>query len=124
MFNLPLLVEIAGTLRAGPSTVRYPFEKVPVPAGFRGRVAVRESSCIGCGKCAQACPSQCITMVKDEKEVQAKGRTIKRKRRPEVLLYRCIRCGLCEQACAEEPKAILLTGEFAGAGTDRGLVIR
>ena len=119
-----VLGEMLGNLRDGPSTVLYPFVKVPVPAGFRGRVEVIDERCIGCGKCAQACPAQCITMVPGEREVVTKGRTIKRKRRPEILVMRCIRCGLCEEHCAQEEKAIRLTEAFTGSGGDRMVVVR
>ena len=47
MANLPVLSEMFGNLGSRPSTVLYPFVKVPVPEGFRGRVAVDDSRCIG-----------------------------------------------------------------------------
>jgi formate hydrogenlyase subunit 6/NADH:ubiquinone oxidoreductase subunit I len=111
-------------LGSRPTTILYPFERVPVAQGFRGRLAIVDDLCIGCGKCAQVCPSGCIEMVKGEREIQARGKTIKRKRRPEVSIFQCIRCGLCEEYCAEEPKAIVLTESFSGSGTDRSLLVR
>ena len=124
MANLPVLAEMFGNLGSRPSTVLYPFEKVPVPEGFRGRVAVDDAHCIGCGKCALACPASCILMVRDEWEVMVKGRKITRKRRPEVMVFKCIRCGLCEDACLQDPVAIRLTPAFAGSGPDCRVVVR
>ena len=124
MTTRTVLAEMIRCLGRGPATVRCPAEKLPVPPGFRGRVALSEERCIGCGKCVQVCPAGCITMVKDEKEVVTKGKTIRRKRRPEILVFRCIRCGLCVEACLQEPKAIAMTEAFLGSGPDRFLVVR
>jgi len=110
-----------GTRRA---TILYPTEKVPVPEAFRGRIAIRDEACIGCSKCAIVCPTQCISMVSSEREIEVKGKKIVRKKKPEVRLFDCIRCGLCEEYCPTEPKAIYLTNAFAGAGTDKDVVVR
>ena len=116
--------ELVRNLLSKPATIRYPAEKVPVPEGFRGRIAVRDELCIGCSICAIVCPTWCITMVPSEREVETKGRTITRKKKPEVQLYACIRCGLCEEYCPTDPKAIYLTEEFAGSGTDKEVVVK
>lgn len=117
--------EALRTLQVGPATVRYPFEKVAVPEGFRGHITVESERCIGCSKCAIVCATFCITMVPDEREVQtAGGKTITRKRRPEVRLYDCIRCGLCEDACPTDPKAIYLSTKFAGSSGSREEVVK
>ena len=119
-----VLREILENLTSKPATIRYPKEKVPVPAGFRGRIAIRDEVCIGCSKCAVVCPTQCISMVASEREVEVKGRTITRRKKPEVELYLCIRCGLCEEYCPTDPKAIYLTEAFSGAGEDKKEVVR
>jgi len=119
-----VLRELLASLWKGPATVRYPAERVPVPTGFRGRIAIRDDACIGCSKCALVCPTECIDMVPSEREVPAKGRTIVRKKKPEVHLFACIRCGLCEEYCPTDPKAIYLTEAFAGAGPDKEVVVR
>lgn len=119
-----VLGELLENLTSKPATIRYPAEKVPVPAGFRGRIAIRDEACIGCSKCAIVCPTECITMVASEREVPVKGRTIVRKKKPEVQLFACIRCGLCEEYCPTDPKAIYLSEAFAGAGTDKDVIVR
>jgi len=116
--------ELVRNLASKPATIRYPAETVPVPEGFRGRIAVVDELCIGCTKCAIVCPTECIDMVPSEREVEVKGRRIVRKRKPEVHLFACIRCGLCEEFCPTEPKAIFLTQAFAGAGSDKEAIVR
>ena len=116
--------ELVWNLASKTATIRYPAETVPVPEGFRGRIAVVDELCIGCTKCAIVCPTECIDMVPSEREVEVKGRRIVRKRKPEVHLFACIRCGLCEEFCPTEPKAIFLTQAFAGAGSDKEAIVR
>jgi len=119
-----MLAELARNLAAKPATVRYPKEHVPVPEGFRGRIAIRDDACIGCSKCALVCPTECIDMVPDDAPVLVKGRAVVRKKRPEVRLFDCIRCGLCEEYCPTDPKAIYLTSGFSGSSTDKTEVVR
>ena len=64
----------------------------------------------------------CITLVEAPREMEVKGKKLMRKKKPEVVIYPCIRCGLCEEYCPQEPKAIRLTCEFSGSGTDREVV--
>lgn len=123
MKAIGVLKEMIQNLGSKPATILYPAEKVPVPEAFRGRIAIRDEMCIGCSKCAVVCPTLCITMVASEREVEMKGKKIVRKKKPEVKLFACIRCGLCEEYCPTDPKAIYLTTEFAGAGTDKEIVV-
>lgn len=119
-----VLKEMFENLGSKPATILYPKEKVPVPEAFRGKIAILDEKCIGCSKCAVVCPTQCITMVANEREVEVKGKTIVRKKKPEVELYMCIRCGLCEEYCPTDPKAIYLTNAFSGAGPDKEVVVK
>lgn len=52
---------IAGNLAAGPASLRLP-ETVPAPDGFRGRVELDTSRCLGCGMCAYVCVSEAIRL--------------------------------------------------------------
>ena len=110
-----ILPEIWKSLRTKPATEPYPAKPIDVPAGFRGRIEVSDEYCIGCSKCSIVCPTECIEMVADERDVAHAGRSVKRKRKPVVHLLSCIRCGLCEEACPTDPKAIFLTEKFSGA---------
>ncbi len=121
---MSVLREMFENLARKPATTRYPKEKVPVPPAFRGRIAILDEKCIGCSKCAVVCPTQCIRMVANEREIEVKGKKIIRKKKPEVELFMCIRCGLCEEYCPTDPKAIYLTNEFSGVGPDKTVVVK
>ncbi len=118
-----LLPEVMHSLTHKPATEPYPAVVIEVPKGFRGRIDVSDERCIGCSKCAIVCPTECVEMVADEKEVQHGGRTVKRKKKPTVHLLSCIRCGLCEEACPTDPKAIYLTEKFSGAYDKKDVVV-
>ncbi len=118
-----VLREMFRILFSRPVTILYPKEKVPVPEGFRGRIEITDENCIGCGKCSRICPANAITMVEGPREVEVNGKKIQRKKKPQVSLYHCIRCGLCEEHCPMKGKAIHLTKEFSGTGTDKDVVV-
>ncbi|MDD1720028.1 MAG: 4Fe-4S binding protein [Methanoregulaceae archaeon] len=113
---MSVLGEMFRNLCSKPFTILYPVEKVPIPKGFRGRVAVTDERCIGCSKCSQVCPATAITMVPGEREVEFKGKMVNRKKRPRVKLFKCIRCGLCERHCPTQ--AIHLECELSSCGPD------
>jgi len=71
-------------------TIRYPFEPHPTPPDFRGRVEIDPLSCMGCGACVAACPSNALEMVDD---LSAGVRVIR------IFYGRCIFCGRCEESC-------------------------
>ncbi len=61
-----------GQYAAGPVTLEYPEEKIPVYPRFRGRHRLHKfedtglEKCVGCSLCAAACPSDCIRFVAAE----------------------------------------------------------
>ena len=118
------LPEIMHSLTHKPATEAYPAVTIEVPHGFRGRIEVSDEHCIGCSKCAIVCPTECIEMVADDKDVTHAGRTIKRKKKPTVHLLSCIRCGLCSDACPTDPKAIYLTEKFSGSYDRKDVIVR
>lgn len=95
-----------------PVTVQYPEERLPLPLGYRGRVALvydeeRERyRCTACGLCAKACPVEIIQITRARDE---KGKPIPYPERFEYNLLECIVCGLCVEACPFE--ALTMTQE-------------
>lgn len=80
-------------------TLKYPEEKTPVSARFRGLHALRrypngEERCIACKLCEAVCPALAITI---DSEPRADGS--RRTTRYDIDLFKCIYCGLCEEAC-------------------------
>ncbi|MGM3193189.1 hydrogenase 4 subunit H [Dickeya dadantii subsp. dieffenbachiae] len=88
-------------LKAGNSTVKYPFAPLAVPAGFRGKPEYDPAQCIGCAACTMACPANALTMAND---LDNGTRTW------QLFLGRCIFCGRCEEVCPT--RAIVLSQEF------------
>jgi hydrogenase-4 component H len=99
-------------LRAGRVTLPYPLAPATTwplrPAeGYRGRMEIDVEKCLGCGGCAEVCPSRLIIMHDPCQE----------KRVLEYNLDRCTYCGRCMEVCPED--AITLTQEFENATNDR-----
>jgi len=111
----PKLRELKEAVRAfvkGPYTTKFP--KVPSipPETFRGKPKYDEDGCVGCGACAQVCPSAAIELI-DER---GKGATGTRKL---ALHYdRCIFCGQCQANCITD-EGIKLSLEYDLATYDR-----
>ena len=92
-----------------PATIGYPFERVSMPEGYRGKLKFSVERCIGCKICVKECPAKAIEIEKTsetEKKFQAY-----------VSLDRCIYCGQCVDSCPKE--ALECTSDFELAGTQR-----
>jgi formate hydrogenlyase subunit 6/NADH:ubiquinone oxidoreductase subunit I len=101
-----ILTEALRSLLKRPSTRKYPYVKSVPPEGFRGRPQFDEAKCIGCGACAEICPSEAITIT-DNGAV----------RKLQLWYGRCTFCAKCQEICPEE--GIELTKEFELATPDK-----
>jgi len=80
-------------------TIRYPAEKTPKSARFRGLHALRrypngEERCIACKLCEAVCPALAITIDSEQRDDGTRRTT-----RYDIDLFKCIYCGFCEESC-------------------------
>jgi hydrogenase-4 component H len=114
--RLPKLRELKEAVTAVVSprfTTRFPAEPCVVPKKYRGKPEFDLDTCIGCGACANVCPSiACLTMADDlEADPPVRRLTLN--------YYACIFCGNCSEYCTTE-NGINLSNEWDLAGMDRG----
>jgi hydrogenase-4 component H len=98
------LKEALVCLQAGQVTLPYPFQPHPVEDTFRGRPVLEPQKCMGCGACANACPSRLITLT------DADGM-----RSLHFELGRCTYCGNCSDACPQDALAMSTQFEISTA---------
>lgn len=102
-----MLAETVRHVLKKPATIRYPYVKVEMPAGFRGKIKFDSEKCIGCKACMRDCPSKVINIIKvGDKKFEA-----------EFLNDRCIFCAQCVDTCPKD--ALEATVEFELATFDR-----
>lgn len=98
----------------GVFTVQYPKEKLPLPENFRGLPfqvidpETGQTRCTACGICAQACPPQCIWIVR-----ATDPETGKPKREPAefyIDVSLCMSCGFCVEFCPAD--AIKMNNDY------------
>ena len=89
-------------------TTRFPAEPFEPQQSFRGRPRFNVDGCIGCGACAEVCPSKCIDVI-DDLEASPPTRTLVQH------LDACILCGQCERYCPTQ-KGIRMSLEWGFAG--------
>jgi hydrogenase-4 component H len=112
-----MLPEVLRHLFKKPATVQYPFQKIGVPKGFRGRPVMDPALCIGCQMCVRDCPSEAIEIHKESESTNAEGKVVK-KFSMTFYLDRCSHCAQCEEVCPK--KAIHLNDQFEDGAFDRG----
>jgi len=89
-------------------TTRFPAEPFEPQDSFRGRPRFNANGCIGCGACAEVCPSKCIDVI-DDLDASPPKRTLVQH------LDACILCGQCERYCPTQ-KGIRMSLEWDFAG--------
>ncbi len=100
-------------------TMKYPYQKLLLPKGYRGRHLLYMDKCTGCGICAWICPERCISMVPvtDGKEYPQNPE----KRFPQYWYARCCFCHFCTDYCPTG--ALDYTPDYELAEYDRELLL-
>jgi CBS domain-containing protein/formate hydrogenlyase subunit 6/NADH:ubiquinone oxidoreductase subunit I len=91
--RLPKIREVREALTSfftAPYTTKYPAGPAAEFPDYRGLPKFNAEFCVGCGACAQVCPTQAIEVVDD---VPRKVRTLR------VDYGSCIQCGQCHEKC-------------------------
>jgi hydrogenase-4 component H len=73
-------------------TTRFPAEPFEPQDTFRGRPRFDADHCLGCGACAQVCPSKCIEITDDLESSPPVRHLVQH-------FDACIMCGQCERYC-------------------------
>lgn len=74
----------------------YPELPVPVKPRYRGFHRFDLTTCIGCDKCARACPVDCIYIEKEKAKPPLKGFVVKGFK---IDYTKCMFCALCVDPC-------------------------
>ena len=77
---------------------------VPVPPGFRGKIAYDRENCTGCQQCYKVCPTRAIEWLPEEKKIK-------------VFISRCCFCAQCVDVCPVNTLA--MTEEFLLSNYDK-----
>jgi len=108
LLQLRILKLALTSLFSRPFTTKFPKEAFEPIKEFRGRPRYDEAECIGCGACAEVCPSNCIDVADDVDRERPVRRLVQH-------LDACLCCGQCERYCTSE-KGIRLTNEYEFLG--------
>lgn len=109
-------------------TLQYPTEKWDLPERSRMRLHMDWQDCIGCFKCARACPVDCIhiTTTKVPKDFDL-GETSNGSQKRllveqfDIDMSECMYCALCVSPCPEE--CLYMTREYEFSVYDRNELV-
>jgi NADH-quinone oxidoreductase subunit I len=82
--------------KAFTSHFEYPEQPVPIRPRYRGFHRFDLTTCIGCDKCARACPVDCIYIEKEKAAPPAKGFVVTGFK---IDYTKCMFCALCVDPC-------------------------
>ena len=116
--KLEITFELLRNLFSRPMTVRFPYESIPIPQGYRGEHVYQAAECISCGLCAKICPNRAIEMVEAPEELREKHP----KEYPKIDLGKCCFCALCQDICPKD--CIELSTNFFLATFDPSVTIK
>jgi formate hydrogenlyase subunit 6/NADH:ubiquinone oxidoreductase subunit I len=83
VFMIPVVIK---NLLSRSATRPYPRTPRRLPPGVRGQLVNDAEKCILCGACARKCPSQCLTVKREEGLWQCDP-------------FACVYCGNCVEVC-------------------------
>lgn len=110
-------------------TLQYPDEKWNLPERSRMRLQMDWQDCIGCLKCARACPVDCIHIetAKVPRDFDELGKTKNGTQKRllveqfDIDMSECMYCSLCVDPCPEE--CLYMTREYEFSVYDRDELI-
>lgn len=108
-----MLPELIRNFFKKPNTVKYPFERLTPPSGFRGKMVWEPEKCTGCQACVRDCPTNAIEVTRVTPDVRKFNTVYK--------LELCIFCGQCVDSCPVE--CIHWTAQFELAGSKDEMTI-
>ena len=119
IFQTDLIKGLTLTIRyffSKPVTLRYPEVRYELPERFRGAQVLKrhpdgKERCVGCGLCAEICPSKAITIETSEGPDHSKVVD-----RYQIDLGLCIYCCFCQEVCPVD--AVFLGKDYELTVTD------